>query len=191
MTGSAGLLSGLRGQGAPVYWDIPKRSSFHRTLQYLFDNTWLDSLTRAVFVEFTVYNANVNLFCTVTLTLETSALGGQACLWTYLHVPDDRHPSLWARAPHPQARATGQEVVWAILPKGLGSAFAPKGKVSGLLHPSSWLPAFLSGLSLKSRRQLGCEGSSCSWAFHSPVWGDGGLTMKGWGGGDLVTDNFT
>ncbi|KAM6177463.1 polycystin-1-like protein 2 [Erethizon dorsatum] len=46
-----------------------------RVLQYLFDHTWLDTLTRAVFVEFTVYNANVNLLCVVTLTLETSGLG--------------------------------------------------------------------------------------------------------------------
>lgn len=46
-----------------------------RILQYLFDNRWLDTLTRALFVEFTVYNANVNLFCCVTLTLETSGLG--------------------------------------------------------------------------------------------------------------------
>ncbi|XP_051787973.1 polycystic kidney disease protein 1-like 2 [Erpetoichthys calabaricus] len=44
-------------------------------LQYLFDNTWLDLYTRAVFVEFTVYNANVNLFCIVTLMMETSAIG--------------------------------------------------------------------------------------------------------------------
>ncbi|XP_051024689.1 polycystic kidney disease protein 1-like 2 isoform X2 [Acomys russatus] len=51
------------------------RQSASRTLQYLFDNSWLDTLTRAVFVEFTVYNANVNLFCIVTLTLENSALG--------------------------------------------------------------------------------------------------------------------
>ncbi|KAM6223807.1 polycystin-1-like protein 2 [Rhynchocyon petersi] len=51
------------------------RQSASRTLQYLFDNTWLDTLTRAVFVEFTVYNANVNLFCVVTLTLETNAMG--------------------------------------------------------------------------------------------------------------------
>ncbi|XP_031192748.1 polycystic kidney disease protein 1-like 2 [Mastomys coucha] len=49
--------------------------SASRILQYLFDNSWLDTLTRAVFVEFTVYNANVNLFCCVTLTLETSGLG--------------------------------------------------------------------------------------------------------------------
>ncbi|KAF6078991.1 hypothetical protein HJG60_015036 [Phyllostomus discolor] len=51
------------------------RQSTARILQYLFDNTCLDRLTRAVFVEFTVYNANVNLFCIITLTLETSALG--------------------------------------------------------------------------------------------------------------------
>ncbi|MBN3315187.1 PK1L2 protein, partial [Atractosteus spatula] len=44
-------------------------------LQYLFDNTWLDVYTRAMFVEFTVYNANVNLFCIVTLILETTAVG--------------------------------------------------------------------------------------------------------------------
>lgn len=46
-----------------------------RTLRYLFDNTWLDVYTQALFVEFTVYNANVNLFCIVTLMLETSAIG--------------------------------------------------------------------------------------------------------------------
>uniref|UniRef100_A0A8C5LJS9 Polycystin-1-like protein 2 n=1 Tax=Jaculus jaculus TaxID=51337 RepID=A0A8C5LJS9_JACJA len=60
------------GYVVPLGTDRPSAS---RVLQYLFDNTWLDALTRAVFVEFTVYNANVNLFCIVTLTLETSALG--------------------------------------------------------------------------------------------------------------------
>ncbi|XP_051994643.1 polycystic kidney disease protein 1-like 2 [Xyrauchen texanus] len=47
----------------------------NRLLQYLFDNTWLDVYTRAVFVEFTVYNANVNLFCIVTLMFETTGAG--------------------------------------------------------------------------------------------------------------------
>ncbi|XP_041806603.1 polycystic kidney disease protein 1-like 2 [Chelmon rostratus] len=45
------------------------------TLEYLFRNKWLDMYTRAIFVEFTVYNANVNLFCIVTLLLETAAIG--------------------------------------------------------------------------------------------------------------------
>ncbi|XP_038662286.1 polycystic kidney disease protein 1-like 2 [Scyliorhinus canicula] len=47
----------------------------YRVLQYLFDNTWLDTYTRAIFVEFTVYNANVNLFCIATLMLESNAVG--------------------------------------------------------------------------------------------------------------------
>ncbi|KAG9330149.1 hypothetical protein JZ751_027170 [Albula glossodonta] len=53
----------------------PDRESARSTLQHLFDSTWLDMFTRAVFVEFTVYNANVNLFCIVTIILETTAVG--------------------------------------------------------------------------------------------------------------------
>ncbi|KAM3877020.1 polycystin-1-like protein 2 [Diretmus argenteus] len=53
----------------------PDLQNSSRTLHYLFDNTWLDVYTQAIFVEFTVYNANVNLFCIVTLMLETTAIG--------------------------------------------------------------------------------------------------------------------
>ncbi|XP_017212723.2 polycystin-1-like protein 2 isoform X1 [Danio rerio] len=53
----------------------PDQKNASRLLQYLFDNTWLDVYTRAVFVEFTVYNANVNLFCIVTLIFETTGVG--------------------------------------------------------------------------------------------------------------------
>nr|KAF6411309.1 hypothetical protein HJG63_015372 [Rousettus aegyptiacus] len=69
-----GKLTVYQGGGYVVPLGTDHQSA-SRILQYLFDNTWLDSLTRAVFVEFTVYNANVNLFCIITLTLETSALG--------------------------------------------------------------------------------------------------------------------
>ena len=34
-------------------------------IQYLKDNMWIDRGTRAVFLDFTVYNANINLFCVV------------------------------------------------------------------------------------------------------------------------------
>ena len=34
-------------------------------IQNLKDNLWIDRGTRAVFVDFTVYNANINLFCVV------------------------------------------------------------------------------------------------------------------------------
>ncbi|KAM7406118.1 hypothetical protein PAMP_000517 [Pampus punctatissimus] len=53
----------------------PDLQNSSRSLQYLYDNTWLDMYTQAIFVEFTVYNANVNLFCIVTLMLETTAIG--------------------------------------------------------------------------------------------------------------------
>ncbi|KAM8855773.1 polycystin-1-like protein 2 [Spinachia spinachia] len=53
----------------------PDSQNATSTLDYLYRNTWLDVYTRAIFVEFAVYNANVNLFCMVTLLLETSALG--------------------------------------------------------------------------------------------------------------------
>ncbi|XP_078068077.1 polycystin-1-like protein 2 [Mustelus asterias] len=46
-----------------------------RVLKYLKDNSWVDMYTRAIFVEFTVYNANVNLFCVATLMLEMKAIG--------------------------------------------------------------------------------------------------------------------
>ncbi|KAI3355890.1 hypothetical protein L3Q82_004434 [Scortum barcoo] len=52
--------------------DLQNASS---NLEYLFRNKWLDMYTRVIFVEFTVYNANVNLFCIVTLLFETTAVG--------------------------------------------------------------------------------------------------------------------
>lgn len=39
-------------------------------------NLWVDRGTRAVMIDFTVYNANINLFCIVTLVLEYPATGG-------------------------------------------------------------------------------------------------------------------
>ncbi|KAM9366988.1 polycystin-1-like protein 2 [Symphorus nematophorus] len=53
----------------------PDLQNSTRSLQYLYDNTWFNVYTQAVFVEFTVYNANVNLFCIVTLMLESTAIG--------------------------------------------------------------------------------------------------------------------
>ncbi|XP_032892396.1 polycystic kidney disease protein 1-like 2 [Amblyraja radiata] len=46
-----------------------------RVIKFLKDNSWVDMYTRAIFIEFTVYNANVNLFCVVTLMLEMKAIG--------------------------------------------------------------------------------------------------------------------
>ncbi|XP_070533290.1 polycystin-1-like protein 2 isoform X1 [Ptychodera flava] len=45
------------------------------TVEYLWNTTWLDAYTRAVFVEASLYNANVNLFSMVTLILEFTSGG--------------------------------------------------------------------------------------------------------------------
>ena len=37
---------------------------------------WIDRSTRVVMVDFTVYNANVNLFCVVKLAFEFPPTGG-------------------------------------------------------------------------------------------------------------------
>jgi hypothetical protein len=39
-------------------------------------NLWLDRGTRVVFLDFTVYNANINLFCQIKLMVEFPASGG-------------------------------------------------------------------------------------------------------------------
>ncbi|XP_066494065.1 polycystin-1-like protein 2 [Tiliqua scincoides] len=69
-----GKLDVYRGGGYVVHLGVDSHNA-SRILQYLFNNVWLDTFTRAVFVEFTVYNANVNLFCIVSLMFETNALG--------------------------------------------------------------------------------------------------------------------
>ncbi|XP_069755503.1 polycystin-2-like protein 1 [Narcine bancroftii] len=45
-------------------------------LQELKDTLWLDRGTRAVFIDFSVYNANINLFCVIRLVVEFPATGG-------------------------------------------------------------------------------------------------------------------
>ncbi|XP_068943600.1 LOW QUALITY PROTEIN: polycystin-1-like protein 3 [Petaurus breviceps papuanus] len=47
----------------------------NRILQQLKQSHWLDRRTTSLFVAFVVYNANVNLFCVVTLILESNGVG--------------------------------------------------------------------------------------------------------------------
>ncbi|XP_070940970.1 polycystin-1-like protein 3 isoform X4 [Macaca nemestrina] len=50
-------------------------STAARVLQHLEQRNWLDQRTKGLFVEFVVFNANVNLFCVVILMLESSDVG--------------------------------------------------------------------------------------------------------------------
>ncbi|XP_040593166.1 polycystic kidney disease protein 1-like 3 [Mesocricetus auratus] len=50
-------------------------SAAARVLQHLEQRRWLDHGTKVLFVELTVFNANVNLLCAVTLILESNNVG--------------------------------------------------------------------------------------------------------------------
>ena len=51
---------------------IDKSRALLKTLR---SQSWLDQLTRAVFVDLSLYNANVNLFVAVTLSFEMTSIG--------------------------------------------------------------------------------------------------------------------
>ncbi|EDV22240.1 uncharacterized protein TRIADDRAFT_28988, partial [Trichoplax adhaerens] len=52
------------------------RDQGKQAIDMLKNNLWTDRATRAVFIDFTVYNTNVNLFCIVRLMIEFPATGG-------------------------------------------------------------------------------------------------------------------
>jgi len=70
--------------GGGYYEDLDhyKASSVSK-IDTLKDNLWLDRGTRVVFVDFTVYNANINLFCVVRLVAEFPATGGAIPQWDF------------------------------------------------------------------------------------------------------------
>ncbi|CAF2049019.1 unnamed protein product [Rotaria magnacalcarata] len=72
---SSGLISRYGGGGFVHDMSIT-RDEAKAELQNLYDNLWLDRGTRVVFLDFTVYNANINLFCQIKLTVEFPASGG-------------------------------------------------------------------------------------------------------------------
>ncbi|EDO47023.1 predicted protein [Nematostella vectensis] len=54
----------------------PTKAETQQIIEDLKQNLWLDRGTRAVFIDFTVYNANINLFCIVRLVFEYPPTGG-------------------------------------------------------------------------------------------------------------------
>lgn len=52
-------------------------------ITYLFNKLWITRGTRVVFVDFTVYNANINLFCAIRLIVEFPATGGAISSWDF------------------------------------------------------------------------------------------------------------
>ncbi|XP_029013313.1 polycystin-2 isoform X2 [Betta splendens] len=63
--------------GGGYYQDLSRtKEESALQLQLLKDNLWLDRGTRAVFMDFSVYNGNINLFCIARLLAEFPATGG-------------------------------------------------------------------------------------------------------------------
>ena len=59
-----GLISSYAGGGFVKNLGTVKKNS-QEIVSTLKENLWLDRGTRAVFIDFTVYNANINLFCVI------------------------------------------------------------------------------------------------------------------------------
>ncbi|KAM3939232.1 polycystin-2 isoform 2-T2 [Leptodactylus fuscus] len=77
-----GLISTYSGAG--YYLDLSRnREEAAAQIGTLKNNLWLDRGTRAVFIDFTVYNANINLFCIVRLLAEFPATGGLDTSWQF------------------------------------------------------------------------------------------------------------
>ncbi|MBN3309464.1 PKD2 protein, partial [Amia calva] len=77
-----GLIATYSGGG--YHLDLSRtREESAAQIHSLKDNLWLDRGTRAVFIDFSVYNANINLFCIVRLVVEFPATGGTVTSWHF------------------------------------------------------------------------------------------------------------
>ncbi|UJR20747.1 hypothetical protein I4U23_023865 [Adineta vaga] len=63
-------------QGGYVHTFASSQEEFKNEIAELKENLWITLGTRAIIVDFTVYNANLNLFCQVQLMFEFPAVGG-------------------------------------------------------------------------------------------------------------------
>lgn len=69
-SGHWGLLTSYSGAG--YIQDLKNNKTESAAIvDYLFNNLWVTRGTRAVFIDFTVYNANINLFCVIRYVIFT------------------------------------------------------------------------------------------------------------------------
>ncbi|KYO25132.1 hypothetical protein Y1Q_0001766 [Alligator mississippiensis] len=82
--------------GGGYYIDLKlTREETAEALQLLKENLWLDRGTRVAFIDFSVYNANINLFCVLRLVVEFPATGGAIPSWQIRTVKLIRYVSTW------------------------------------------------------------------------------------------------
>ena len=66
----------MYGGGGAVQTLSPMKNTSLAILRELREGLWIDRATRLIIVDFTIYNANVNLFCIVKLAFEIPPTGG-------------------------------------------------------------------------------------------------------------------
>ncbi|XP_053260076.1 polycystin-2 isoform X2 [Podarcis raffonei] len=77
-----GLLATYSGAG--YYQDLSRsREETSALIHGLKNSLWLDRGTRATFLDFSVYNANINLFCIIRLLVEFPPTGGLLTSWQF------------------------------------------------------------------------------------------------------------
>ncbi|XP_013778837.1 polycystin-2-like [Limulus polyphemus] len=77
-----GRLASYSGAGSYIDLGTSKDSAKH-IMNELRQNLWISRATRAVFLDFTVYNANINLFCIAKIVFEFPATGGMIPSWSF------------------------------------------------------------------------------------------------------------
>ena len=97
--GGSGFLSPdlkIQYDGAGYIQDLAQnRNITNMRIDALKQNRWLDRQTRVIFIDFAVYNANINLFCVVRLTTEFPATGGAITSSEFRTVKMTSEESTW------------------------------------------------------------------------------------------------
>ncbi len=84
---------GIYGRGGFIQNLAINLEDTKQILAELNSNNWIDRGTRAVFIDFTIYNANINLFCQIRLTIEQPNTGGATPTWLFRSVKLIRYVS--------------------------------------------------------------------------------------------------
>ncbi|XP_006772535.1 PREDICTED: polycystic kidney disease 2-like 2 protein isoform X4 [Myotis davidii] len=77
---------GVYGNGGYIFTLSKSKSETKNKFIELQQNNWITRGTRVIFIDFTLYNANVNLFCIIRLVAEFPATGGILTSWQFYSV---------------------------------------------------------------------------------------------------------
>jgi len=72
----SGRVTTYPGGGQVVYLNPVNASGTQDILDTLYQGRWMDEQTRALFVDFTTYNGNINKFCNMRIAFEMPNYGG-------------------------------------------------------------------------------------------------------------------